>query len=200
MSKSLGNYYTLHDIFDKGFSPESVRYLLASTPYRKGLNFTFDGLKSATTAIDRLRNFAFRLDTAKLEEGCSERIEDLAKKAKIDFRESLDDDINTAEALAAVFEFIRESNIALDAGEFRSGNVAAARELLHQFDSFFAVLKPTASASGLSDTEVESLIAERTAAKRARDFARADQVRAQLLEQGIILEDTKDGIRWKRKA
>jgi cysteinyl-tRNA synthetase len=200
MSKSLGNYYTLRDIFDKGFSPESVRYLLASTPYRKGLNFTFDGLKSATTAIDRLRNFAFRLDSAKLEEGRSERIEELASKAKVDFRESLDDDINTAEALAAIFEFIRESNIALDAGEFRSGNVAAARDLLHQFDSFFDVLKPTASATGLSDIEVETLIAERTAAKKARDFARADQVRAKLLEQGIILEDTKDGIRWKRKT
>jgi cysteinyl-tRNA synthetase len=199
MSKSLGNYYTLRDIFEKGFSPEAVRYLLASTPYRKGLNFTFDGLKSATTAIDRLRNFAFRLDSAKLEEGKSERIAELAAKAKKDFREALDDDINTAEALGAVFEFIREANTALDAGEFRAGNTAAARELLAQFDSFFDVLKPTATAGGLTDNEVEALVGERNAAKKARDFARADQVRAQLLEQGIIIEDTKDGIRWKRK-
>ncbi|HYA18650.1 MAG TPA: cysteine--tRNA ligase [Bryobacteraceae bacterium] len=199
MSKSLGNYYTLRDIFAKGFAPEAVRYLLASTPYRKGLNFTFDGLKAAATAIDRLRNFAFRLDSAKPGEGKSERIEELAAKAKKDFREALDDDINTAEALGAVFEFVREANTALDAGEFRAGNVAAARELLEQFDSFFDVLKPTATAGGLSDKEVEALVAERNAAKKARDFARADQVRAQLLEQGIILEDTKDGIRWKRK-
>jgi cysteinyl-tRNA synthetase len=200
MSKSLGNYYTLRDIFAKGYSPEAVRYLLASIPYRKGLNFTFDGLKSATTAIDRLRNFAFRLDSAKLEEGRSERIEGLAAKAKKDFREALDDDLNTAEALAAVFEFIREANIALDAGEFRAGNVASAKDLLAQFDAFFDVLKPAASATGLSDNEVEALIAQRTAAKKARDFARADQVRAELLEQGIILEDTRDGIRWKRKS
>ena len=168
-------------------------------PYRKGLNFTMEGLKSATTAIDRLRNFSLRLDSAKWPDGKSEKIEALAARAQTDFRASLDDDLNTAEALAAVFEFIREANIAADAGEFRAGNVVSARALLDQFDAFFDVLKPTAGQDGLTDAEVEKLIAERTAAKKGRDFARADQIRAQLLEQGIILEDTKDGIRWKRK-
>jgi cysteinyl-tRNA synthetase len=199
MAKSLGNFYTVRDIFARGVAPEALRYLLASTPYRKGLNFTFEGLKSASTAIDRLRNFSLRLDSAKLTEGTSEKIENLAAHAKAEFRAALDDDLNTAEALAAVFEFIREANAALDTGEFRSRNVASARALLDQFDSFFDVLKPTATPGGLSDAEIENLIAERTAAKKARDFARADRVRAQLLEQGIILEDTKDGIRWKRK-
>jgi cysteinyl-tRNA synthetase len=199
MSKSLGNFYTLRDIFDRGFSPESVRYLLASVPYRKGLNFTFDGLKSAATAIDRLRNFSLRLDSAKLPEGTGERIEGLATQAREQFRSALDDDINTAEALGAVFEYIREANIALDSGDFRSGNVPAARALLDDFDSFFDVLKPAGKAGGLSDEMVEGLIAERTSAKKSRDFARADAIRNQLLEQGIILEDTKDGIRWKRK-
>jgi cysteinyl-tRNA synthetase len=203
MSKSLGNFYTLRDLFDKGASAEAIRYLLASTPYRKSLNFTLDGLKSAATAIDRLRNFSLRLNSAKLAEGLSDRIEELAARAQTDFRAALDDDLNTAEALGAVFEFIREANIALDAGEFRAGNVARARALMDQFDSFFDVLTPSASADGsvdgLSDADVEKLIAERAAAKKARDFVRADQVRAQLLEQGIILEDTKDGIRWKRK-
>jgi cysteinyl-tRNA synthetase len=200
MSKSLGNFYTLRDLCDtRGFSPESIRYLLASVPYRKGLNFTMEGLKSAATAIDRLRNFSLRLESAKWPEGNSRKIEDLAARAQTDFRASLDDDLNTAEALAAVFEFIREANIAADAGEFYSANVASARALLDQFDSFFAVLKPSASAGGLSDAEVEKLIVDRTASKKGRDFARADQIRAQLLEQGIILEDTKDGIRWKRK-
>jgi cysteinyl-tRNA synthetase len=200
MSKSLGNFYTLRDLCDtRGFSPESIRYLLASVPYRKGLNFTMEGLKSATTAIDRLRNFSLRLDSAKWPEGNSDKIEVLAARAQTDFRAALDDDLNTAEALAAVFEFIREANIAADADEFHSGNVASARALLDQFDAFFAVLKPSASAGGISDAEVEKSIADRTAAKKARDFARADRVRAQLLEQGIILEDTKDGIRWKRK-
>jgi cysteinyl-tRNA synthetase len=200
MSKSLGNFYTLRDLCDvRGFSPESIRYLLASVPYRKGLNFTMEGLKSATTAIDRLRNFSLRLDSAKWPEGKSENIEACAMRAQTDFRAALDDDLNTAEALAAVFEFIREANIAADAGEFRAGNVASARALLDRFDAFFDVLKPSANAGGIADPEVEKLIADRTAAKKGRDFARADQIRAQLLEQGIILEDTKDGIRWKRK-
>ena len=113
MSKSLGNFYTLRDLCDvRGFSPESIRYLLASVPYRKGLNFTMEGLKSATTAIDRLRNFSLRLDSAKWPEGQSEKVEALAARAQTDFRAALDDDLNTAEALAAVFEFIREANIA----------------------------------------------------------------------------------------
>ena len=206
MSKSLGNFYTLRDLCGaRGFSPESIRYLLASVPYRKGLNFTFDGLKSAATAIDRLRNFSLRLDSAKWPGGDiarNEKMEELAARAQADFRAALDDDLNTAEALAAVFEFVREANIAADAGEFHAGNVASARALLDQFDAFFDVLKPSANldeAGGLADAEVEKLIADRTAAKKARDFARADQLRAQLLDQGIILEDTKDGIRWKRK-
>jgi cysteinyl-tRNA synthetase len=200
MSKSLGNFYTLRNLCEeRGFSPESIRYLLASVPYRKGLNFTFEGLKSAATAIDRLRNFSLRLDSAKLPDGVSEQIEELAARAKTDFRAALEDDLNTAEALAAVFEFIREANTALDGGEFRAGNTVSARALLDQFDSFFQVLQPSTAAGGLSDSDIEKLIAGRTAAKKARDFAHADQIRAQLLEQGVILEDTKDGIRWKRK-
>ena len=199
MSKSLGNFYTLRDLFAKGFSPESVRYLLASVPYRKGLNFTFDGLKSATTAIERLRNFSFRLQSAKLAEGQSEAIELHAAKAMKDFREALDDDLNTAEALAAVFEFVRDANTALDDETFGAGNVPSAKAVLAHFDSFFEVLKPTEQAGGISDADVEALIAERTMAKKTRDFAKADVVRAQLTEQGIIIEDTKDGIRWKRK-
>jgi len=199
MSKSLGNFFTLRDIFGRGVSPEAVRYLLASVPYRKSLNFTFDGLKSAQTAIERLRNFKFRLDSAKLAAGANGKIEELAVKARADFVAALNDDLNTAEALAAVFEFIREANIALDTGEFLDGNVEAAQGLLGQFDSFFDVLKPDAATVGLSDEAVEARIAERTAAKRARDFTRADQIRAELLQEGIILEDTKDGIRWKRK-
>jgi cysteinyl-tRNA synthetase len=200
MSKSLGNFYTLRNLCDeRGFSPESIRYLLASVPYRKGLNFTIEGLRSATTAIERLRNFKFRLETAKLDAGSDARLVHAATEAMRAFRDALDDDLNTAEALAAVFEFVREANIALDRGAFLGGNRAGALAVVEGFDAFFDVLKPTAPARGLSDAEVEKLVADRTAAKKARDFALADQLRAQLLEQGIILEDTKDGIRWKRK-
>jgi cysteinyl-tRNA synthetase len=199
MSKSLGNFYTLRDIFARGIAPEAVRYLLASVPYRKALNFTFDGLSSAKTAIERLRNFKFRLDTAKLPEGTNAKIADHAAAALAGFRAAMDDDLNTAEALAFVFEFLREANTALDAGEFQAGNLAGANALLDQFDAVFEVLKPSAAADGMSEADIEGLVAERSAAKKARNFTRSDEIRAQLLEAGIVIEDTKDGVRWKRK-
>ncbi len=199
MSKSLGNYFTLRDIIGRGYAPEAIRYLLLSVPYRKQLNFTFDGLKSATTAIERLRNFQLRLGTDRFEEGTDPAMEERTAAASNTFVESLDDDLNTAEALGAVFEYVRDANTAMDAGGFRAGNVAAALEFLRRFDAVFDVLKPTAHEAGLSDADVEAKIEARTAAKKARDFALADRIRAELLEQGIILEDTKSGIRWKRK-
>jgi cysteinyl-tRNA synthetase len=200
MSKSLGNYFTLRDIIGKGYSPESIRYLLLSVPYRKQLNFTFEGLKSAAMAIDRLRNFQLRLETDRFEEGCNPAMEDRTKEASRAFIASLNDDLNTAEALGAVFEYLRDANSAMDARRFGKGNVAAALEFLRLFDSVFDVLRPSSRTGGISDAEVESLIEARAAARKARDFARADQIRAQLLEHGIILEDTKSGVRWKRKS
>jgi cysteinyl-tRNA synthetase len=198
MSKSLGNYYTLRDLIEKGYAPEAVRYLLASVPYRKKLNFTFDGLKAAATAIDRLRNYKRRLETAKFNEGVSEKVEQRTRAAQQAFDDALDEDLNTAEALAAVFEYARDTNTAMDLGEFLAGNVAGALAFLEHFDAVFDVLQPAANAGGLSDAEIDTLIAERAAAKKARNFARADEVRAQLAAQGIVLEDTKDGVRWKR--
>ncbi|HSW48746.1 MAG TPA: DALR domain-containing protein, partial [Bryobacteraceae bacterium] len=199
MSKTLGNFYTLRDLLVKGWPPEVVRYLLVSVPYRKQLNFTMDGLRSAATAIERLRNYRLRLETARFPEGKDDRLSARTALAVQQFEASLDGDLNTAEALAAVFEFVRDTNTAMDAGEFREGNVAEALNVVSRFDGVFDVLRPTVSAGVLSDTEIEALIAERTAARKARDFARADQVRAELLEKGVVLEDTKDGVRWKRK-
>ena len=199
MSKTLGNFYTLRDLLDKGWSPEVVRYLLASVPYRKQLNFTFDGLKSAATAIERLRNYKLRLDTGRFPEGKDDHLSARAALALQQFEASLDDDLNTAEALAAVFEYVRDTNTAMDTGEFREGNVPGALDVVSRFDGVFDVLRPTLAASALADTEIGAMIAERAAARKARDFARADQVRAALLEKGVILEDTKDGVRWKRK-
>ena len=200
MSKSLGNYYTLRDLLDRGYQPEAIRYLLASAPYRKSLNFTFDGLKSSAIAIDRLRNFKLRLEPDQYPAGVDEPLMARTAQAEQAFTDSLNDDLNTAEALAAVFEYVRDANSAMDSGEFRAGNAAAALQFLGRFDSIFDVLRPTVASGEISDTETESRIAERTAAKKARDFARADQIRDQLLEQGIILEDTKSGVRWKRKS
>jgi cysteinyl-tRNA synthetase len=199
MSKSLGNYYTLRDLVAKGFEPESIRYLLASVPYRKNLNFTIDGLKAARIAIERLRNFKRRLETDRHPEGLNDAISARAAQASQAFIDSLNDDLNTAEALAAVFEFVRDLNSAMDNGDFRAGNTPAALEFLARFDSIFDVLNPTAKAGELSDGAIDARIAERVAAKKARDFALADQIRDQLLTQGIILEDTKSGVRWKRK-
>jgi cysteinyl-tRNA synthetase len=199
MSKSLGNFYTLRDLFGRGFTPESVRYLLASVPYRKGLNFTFEGLKSAHTAIERLRNFKFRLESAKLAPGNNDQIAEHAARALAEFNASMDDDLNTAEALGAVFEFLRDANTALDTGEFKAGNLESALALLNRFDSVFDVLRPSEHADGISEADIDQLVASRTSAKKARDFARADAIRNELLEKGVILEDTKDGVRWKRK-
>ncbi|HXS94368.1 MAG TPA: cysteine--tRNA ligase [Candidatus Limnocylindrales bacterium] len=199
MSKSLGNFFTLRDIVGRGYAPEAIRYLLLSVPYRKQLNFTFDGLRSATTAIDRLRNFKLRLETDTYPEGENEQLTARGAQARQAFVDALDDDLNTAEALAAIFEYVRDVNSTMDAGEFRAENARGALDVLALFDSVFDVLAPTAVTGQMEDSEVESLIAERTAAKKARNFARADQIREQLLEQGIILEDTKSGVRWKRK-
>src|SRR5215831_19053806 len=199
MSKSLGNYYTLRDLMGKGYAPEAIRYLLASVPYRKSLNFTMDGLKAAVIAIEHLRNFKLRLETDRFADGTNEALLARTAAATQAFRDALNDDLNTAEGLASVFEYVRDANTAMDAGEFKADNVAPALEFLKLFDSIFDVLTPTARAGELSDAEVDARIAERAAAKKARNFALADQIRDQLLQQGIILEDTKAGVRWKRK-
>ncbi len=199
MSKSLGNFFTLRDILAQGYQPEAVRYLLASVPYRKALNFTFDGLKSAATSIERLRNYKLRLETAKFPEREADAVLARTKKALDEFNASLDDDLNTAQALAAVFEYVRETNTQMDAGEFPAVAVAPALALLERFDSVFDVLKPTAKEGALTDAQVEEKIAERIRAKKAKDFAGSDRIRQELLDQGIVLEDTKDGVRWKRK-
>ena len=199
MSKSLGNFHTLRDVVARGYTPESIRYLLASVPYRKALNFTFDGLKSAATAIERLRNFKLRLETDEFAPGADPEMEARTARATAGFTAAMNDDLNTAEALGAVFEFVRDANTAMDAGGFLAGNAAAALALLDRFDTVFDVLKPTAQGGYIADSEVDSLIAERADAKKRRDFARADQIREQLLEEGIVIEDTKAGVRWKRK-
>ena len=119
-------------------------------PYRKKLNFTFEGLKAAATSIDRLRNYKLRLETAKFAPGLNEKIGERTDQARTAFDEALDDDLNTAEALAAVFEYVRDTNTAMDEGEFLAGNAAGALEFLRRFDSIFDVLTPTAQEGGVS--------------------------------------------------
>ena len=211
MSKSLGNFFTLRDLFGKGYKPSALRFALAGVPYRRQLNFTFEGLQQAASAIDRLRNFADRLKTGKFPQGSVPGMSERIKKAADDFDAGLSDDLNTAMALAATYDFVREANIAMDKGEFRQGDVAAAQEFLATFDKVFAVVADNDaeklqalgygnSSGAITDAEIEKLIAERQDARKRREFATSDRVRKELADRGIILEDSKDGtVRWKRK-
>jgi cysteinyl-tRNA synthetase len=198
MSKSEGNFYTLRDLLEKGYKPSTLRYLLASVPYGKPLNFTFAGLEQAAHSVRRVRDFKARMEMAQPAFGRNDKIQELAAQTRNEMRAGLDDDLNTARALGALFDMIREVNTAADRNELRQDDKAPLLAALQQFDEIFAVLEED-PVSGIPDAEVERLIAERNAAKKARDFARADAIRKQLDEAGIIVEDTKDGIRWKRK-
>ena len=200
MSKSIGNIYTLRDLVEMGHTPEALRFLLMSVPYRKKLNFTLDSLKGAQTSIERLRNYKFRLESDILPTGENAEVSALALQAFAKFEEAMDDDLNTAEALAAIFEYVRETNTRMDHGGFLEGNKAAALDLLKCFDSLFDVLNSAAPIGGPDDSAIDALVTERTFAKKAKNFGRADEIRNQLLDLGVILEDTKDGVRWKRKV
>ena len=211
MSKSLGNFYTVRDLFAKGHKPSSLRYALCSVPYRRQLNFTFDGLQQAASSVERLRTFADRLKQGKFSAGNNTAMAERIAKAANDFDAGLSDDLNTAVALAAMYDFVREANIAMDKGEFKQAEVAAAQHFLASFDQVFAVIQDDdaaklkalgigAAEGRLSDEDVEKLVAERNAARARRDFATSDRVRKELAERGIIIEDSRDGsVRWKRK-
>jgi len=211
MSKSLGNFYTLRDLFGKGYKPSALRFALASVPYRKQLNFTFDGLQQAASSVERLRNFADRLKQGKFPAGKQKGMAARIAKAADEFDAGLSEDLNTARALAAVFDLVREANIAMDKGDFRQGDVAGVQDFLAAFDKVFAVMEDNDGEKlrvlgygrpegGPGDAEIDKLVAERNAAKKKRDFATADRIRKELADRGIIIEDAKDGsVRWKRK-
>ncbi|HEY1894841.1 MAG TPA: cysteine--tRNA ligase [Terracidiphilus sp.] len=224
MSKSEGNFYTLRDLLLKGYKASAIRLALISVPYRHQLNFTFESLTEATNAIDRLRTFHERLAQGNFAAGENEDLQVAAKKARVEYMAALANDLNTAEARAPIFELIRLSNTAIDQGKFFAGDRDAVLGVLSGFDSVFDVIEdrdaePTrhavewAERSGrlgdvapellarqsLTDEAIDTLVAERTQAKKHRNFARADQIRKELAEKGVLLEDSKDGVRWKRK-
>jgi cysteinyl-tRNA synthetase len=227
MSKSLGNFFTLRDLVLKGHKPSSIRCLLASVPYRNQLNFTFDGLKQAAVSVERLRNFRLRLTTGNFAEGSNPQMQSLAAETVGRTRAALEDDLNTAQAQAAIFEMVRQANTALDSGGVKKDDVPRLLNALAQFDEVFAVLDDDdvpkmqqvfdwAMASGrendispelrealqsgqLSDSDIEARIQAMGAARAARDFKKSDGIRAELTNAGILVEITKDGIRWRRK-
>lgn len=216
MSKSLGNYYTLRDLLRDGHSAEAIRYLLLSVPHRKQLNFTLEGLKQAASSIERLENFRFRVSQTSFAAGINSKVEAKTAGFPEALTKALDDDLNTAQALGVLFELVRDVNIAIDAAEFRSGNVEDILKCLEYANGIFDVLsgdsakagKPAAAASASqragedgawSAEEIERRLEQRREARQNRNFALADQIRKDLESAGILIEDTKEGLRWRKK-
>jgi cysteinyl-tRNA synthetase len=226
MSKSAGNFFTLRDLVLKGHKPSSIRYLLASVPYRHQLNFTLEGLQQASASVERLRNFRLRL-SGQFAEGSSLTLSSLSEETSKRLRESLDDDLNTAQAQAAIFDMVRAVNAAIDSGDVKKGDTPPLLDVLSQFDEIFSVLQDDdadkmerivawAKAEGrekdispalldivrsaaLSDEQINQKIDQMKAARAAKKFAESDAIRAELTAAGIIIEQTKEGVQWRRK-
>jgi cysteinyl-tRNA synthetase len=227
MSKSLGNFFTVRDLILRGHKPSSIRWLLTQVPYRNQLNFTFDGLKAAASSVEKLRNFRFRLTSAQFPAGSTSAIAQLANETVARIKRALDDDLNTAEAQAAMFDMLRKANTALDAMEVRQDDVAPLLGAMDKFDEIFGVLKDDdqpkmkaildwaraegrekeispelleiAGSAQLSDEQVNQKLAEMESERKSRNFKASDASRAELTAAGIIVENTKDGVRWRRK-
>jgi cysteinyl-tRNA synthetase len=224
MSKSEGNFFTLRDLLLKGYKASAIRLALISVPYRHQLNFTFDGLIEATNAIERLRTFHQRLVNGNFAAGSNPALQDAAKAAQTGYLAALSNDLNTAEARAPIFDLVRAANTAIDQQQLLVADRDAILAVLASFDAVFDVIQdsdaePTRRAlewaekagrladvapellsrESLTGETIDALVAERTLAKKQRNFARADQIRNELAEKGIVIEDSKDGVRWKRK-
>ncbi|HZG51490.1 MAG TPA: cysteine--tRNA ligase [Pyrinomonadaceae bacterium] len=197
MSKSKGNYYTFRDLARQGFSPSAIRYALFSAPYRKQINFTLDGLRGHEKTVGSLQDFRARLEEARTEPGSNPDMRAAAARALEEFTGGLDDDLNTSVALAAVHNLSREVNTALDHHALRADDRRDLLALIARFDSVLNIFGQTRRE--MLDAEIQALIDERQDARHRRDFARGDEIRDELAARGIILEDTRDGVRWKRR-
>jgi len=196
MSKSKGNVFTIPEVMERGHSPESIRYLLASGHYRNTLSFGFESLDQASAALERIHGLVRRLGEVEAEgpEGDAKEACESSLKA---FREALADDLNTPQALAAVHGLVGRANSLLAEGRLTRAGAAAVRTALESMDSVFAVLLP---AEDRLSPEEQALFDERQEARRSRDFGKADAARARLESLGIVLEDTAKGTRWHRKS
>ena len=201
MSKSLGNIYTLAEIEELGYDALALRYALISVPYRTKLNFTTQSLDDAKNALTRIESFLLRLDEVaasgpKDAAHADDHGDVLIGKYLGEFQEAMDDDLNTAGALGALFTLIRDANVALDAGRISAGDAAGIKAAVLKTDPVLDILPKQAASL---DAGIEALIAARNAARKARNFAESDRLRDELLARGILLEDTPGGTRWRRK-
>jgi cysteinyl-tRNA synthetase len=186
---------------EKGYRPSAVRYLLLSAHYRKQLNFTWASLEQAEEALRRLTDFLARLDTV-ARDGSDANLKARIDEGRKAFADAMQDDLNTAAALGAIFELVRALNSAIDAGTMGKGDVAIVREAFDGFDRVLGVLSLRRAEEEQPPVPVEEilrLIEERHAARRRRDFAEADGIRNDLAARGVLLEDSATGTRWKRK-
>jgi cysteinyl-tRNA synthetase len=200
MSKSLGNTHTIPDIVARGYRPSAVRYLLLSSHYRKQLNFTWASLTQAEESLRRIADFLARLGAVK--GGFHPEIAARVEAGRKAFAAAMEDDLNTAAALGAMFELVRALNSAIDAGELGEGDAAGVREAFDGFDRVLGVLslrRAEDEEPPVPVEEIERLIEDRRAARRRRDFGEADRIRDGLMERGVLLEDSAGGTRWKRK-
>lgn len=197
MSKRFGNFYTLRDLLAKGYDPIVIRYLLLSTHYRQQFNFTFEGLEAAKGAIERLRNLTRRLHNfeGKSSEG---KVAVQLKHVRQCFGEAMDDDLNISIALAALFDFVREINNLLDSNTVSKEEAVEVGGLLMQFDNVLGVIGEVEVEEALP-SDIDALVQKREAARKSKNWKEADLIRAQLKSMGIIVEDTAQGVRWRKE-
>jgi cysteinyl-tRNA synthetase len=196
MSKSKGNFFTLRDLVSRSIDPLPVRYTLLSVPYKRQLNFTFDAIHQAESSLKRIRDFLLRVTTEKLKPGSSEAIQTCCTETSQRFEQALDDDLNTAQALAAVFDFVRDVNAAMVENTLCEDDRSDILTTMARMNEVLNLWEPP----DLSlDAQIQQLIEERNQARRARNFSLADQVRDRIFEMGYTIEDTKEGVRWKKR-
>ena len=200
MSKSLGNFFTVREIGEK-YDLQVLRFFMLNAHYRSPLNFSADLMESSKNALERIltavENLKYVAEHASLQEMTEEEVLKLeeTKKFEENFDDSMDDDFNTADAIAAVFDLVKFANTNVS----ETSSKAFAEELQAKIQGLCDILGIiTEKKAELLDADIEQLIEERQVARKAKNFARADEIRNELLEKGIVLEDTREGVKWKR--
>jgi len=196
MSKSKGNFFTLRDLLNKNVNPSILRFLLLSTHYRKMLNFSFKALEQASASFQRIKDFLYELKNRSFEEGENEEIPLLIEEMNQNFTGGLNDDLNIAVALRAIFEMIRKVNILISQGKIYREDADKLVSSFNSLDEVLGVLHE--EKEEMLPSEILKIIEEREKARKEKNYKLADQIRDELLRKGIVLEDTKDGVRWKR--